>query len=668
MCKNISWSLLTLIFIAAGFGSLQAHPRLDSLLNSLKTQKADTGRALTLTELADYYSFIRADSTIYYARRAIDLSDSLHFPYGIFWGNRAILFVYNSVGDYPKAMEWAIKELHLAEKVANRPELIMAAQHLMGLVNFEMEYYDEATHWFHSAMEVQQENNIQRDDSFGPYTQIAVLFLKLNQLDSALFYAKKGIDASRTSTTRNRYFLALDVMGNVYAAVGNYDLAEQFYEAALLECDKANNLYIKARIFRDMARLFGKTDHPELFLYYTNASLEICKEYNFGNYALDVSNMLIDFYRRAREPDSALKYMQVMLTAKDSIFNQARAQQLMLLGFDEKQRQQAIENAKKNYQERMRFYGLLLILGVLLLLAAILYRNNLQRRKTNELLKSQKNDLENTLSELKSTQKQLIQSEKMASLGELTAGIAHEIQNPLNFVNNFSEVNEELILELKEAMQRGNIMEAAQLANDIQQNENKINHHGKRADAIVKNMLEHSRSSSAQKEPTDINAIADEYLRMAYHGYRAKDKAFNISIHTVFDDRIEKVNVIGQDIGRVLLNLYNNAFYSVSEKKKYLESAVVGADDASLFEPSIWVTTAKTGDRIEIIIRDNGIGIPHQIMDKIIQPFFTTRPAGEGTGLGLSLSYDIIKCHDGALKIDSEEGSYAEFVIQLPAN
>jgi len=667
MIKKISRAILVLLFVFIGCETIRAHPRLDSLLNKLSSTKADSGRAMAYVRLADYYSYIRADSTVFYAKKAIDLSDSLNFTYGKFWGNRAILFVYNSIGDYPKAMEWAIKDLRLAEKMRYRPEMLMVANHLIGLIDFEMEYYSDAIQRFHTSMELQQGEHILLDDAFGPYTQIAVLFLKLNQLDSALYYAKKGVDMIGEYTNLLRpYFLALDVMGNVYAASGQYDLAKEFYQSALVECDKANNLYVKARIFRDMARLAGKTGHPELLLFYAHASLDICKQYNFGNYSLDVSKMLIDFYQKAREPDSALKYMQVMLTAKDTIFNQARSQQLLLLGFDEKQRQQAIEAAKKDYQNQVRFYGMVSVLAVLLLLAGIQYRNNLQRRKTNELLNTQKANLESTLSELKSTQKQLIQSEKMASLGELTAGIAHEIQNPLNFVNNFSEVNEELIDEMKEAMQKGNISEATQLANDIRENETKINHHGKRADAIVKNMLEHSRSGTSQKEHTELNPLVDEYLRMAYHGYRAKDKTFNISIHTLYDESIGKVNVIGQDIGRVLLNLCNNAFYAVSEKKKRMDSTVGGLADTSLFEPSIWVTTAKVGDKIEIRIRDNGIGIAHDIMDKIMQPFFTTRPTGEGTGLGLSLSYDIIKSHNGTLKIDSEEGSYAEFVIELP--
>jgi len=266
--------------------------------------------------------------------------------------------------------------------------------------------------------------------------------------------------------------------------------------------------------------------------------------------------------------------------------------------------------------------------------------------------------VEKAYSELKSTQAQLIQSEKMASLGELTAGIAHEIQNPLNFVNNFSEVSNELLDEMKQELAMGNGQQAGQIADDVKQNLEKIIHHGKRADGIVKGMLMHSRASSGQKEPTDINVLADEYLRLSYHGLRAKDKTFQAKFETHFDKTIEKINVLPQDIGRVLLNLFTNAFYSVTKKNKQHPEG---------YEPCVSVTTKRLTNKIEIRVKDNGMGIPQKVMDKIFQPFFTTKPTGEGTGLGLSLSYDIItKGHGGELKAETKEGEFAEFIILLP--
>ncbi|MEP7108581.1 MAG: ATP-binding protein [Ferruginibacter sp.] len=265
--------------------------------------------------------------------------------------------------------------------------------------------------------------------------------------------------------------------------------------------------------------------------------------------------------------------------------------------------------------------------------------------------------LSQTFVSLKSTQTQLIQSEKMASLGELTAGIAHEIQNPLNFVNNFSEVNTELIEELEQEVDKGNLSVVKSIAKDIKENEQKINHHGKRADAIVKGMLQHSRSSTGIKEPTDINALVDEYIRLCYHGLRVKDKSFNATIKTDLDPSIEKLNIIPQDIGRVILNILNNAFFAVDEKRRS------GIEN---YDPTVSVNTNRINDIIEISIADNGNGVAQNLVDKIFQPFFTTKPTGQGTGLGLSLSYDIIKAHGGEIKVETKESEFTEFVILLP--
>jgi len=283
--------------------------------------------------------------------------------------------------------------------------------------------------------------------------------------------------------------------------------------------------------------------------------------------------------------------------------------------------------------------------------------------------------LQHSLEELKAAQAQLIQSEKMASLGELTAGIAHEIQNPLNFVNNFSEVSRELLDEMKTALDKDDKEEAKEIADDVIQNMEKILHHGKRADGIVKGMLQHSRSSSGQKELTDINALCDEYLRLAYHGWRAKDHSFNAKFETLFDESVGKIEVIPQDLGRVILNLINNAFFAVNEKSKTSQPPAPQPPKGGVsYEPTVTVSTSLSplsgrGIGGEVIIRicDNGTGIPAAIVEKIFQPFFTTKPTGQGTGLGLSLSYDIItKGHGGRLQVETSEGSGTCFIITLP--
>ncbi|MEJ2584774.1 MAG: ATP-binding protein [Robiginitalea sp.] len=273
-------------------------------------------------------------------------------------------------------------------------------------------------------------------------------------------------------------------------------------------------------------------------------------------------------------------------------------------------------------------------------------------------LEQKRKAVEQTLSELKAAQAQLVQSEKMASLGELTAGIAHEIQNPLNFVNNFSEVSTELLEEMKEELQNGDLEEVLAIADDLRQNLEKITHHGKRADGIVKGMLQHSRSSDGTKEPVDLNTVVDEYLRLAYHGMRARNKSFNASLETDYDGSIGEVILVPQDIGRVLLNLFTNAFYAVNEKKE---------TDPEAFQPMVSVKTKATENGVNIRVKDNGKGIPEAIKGKIFQPFFTTKPTGQGTGLGLSLSYDIVRAHGGEITVESEEGKGTEFNVILPS-
>ncbi len=296
------------------------------------------------------------------------------------------------------------------------------------------------------------------------------------------------------------------------------------------------------------------------------------------------------------------------------------------------------------------------------------YRNKQKDYNLSQLQKEEINDqkiiLEKTLMELKATQTQLIHHERMASLGELTAGIAHEIQNPLNFVNNFSEINQEMIEELKVELRGGNLDEVIAIANDLQQNEEKINHHGKRADAIVKSMLQHSRTNTGERQLTDINVLCDEFLKLSYQGLRAKDKTFNavptsIVLTTHFDPDLPKINVSQQDIGRVMLNLFNNAFYAVNQKSK---------TGATNYKPEVSVSTSAENGQLVIKVKDNGIGISDAIRDKIMQPFFTTKPTGEGTGLGLSLSYDIVvKGHGGSIQVNSVDGKGTEFIVILPA-
>ncbi len=445
------------------------------------------------------------------------------------------------------------------------------------------------------------------------YLNLAAAYARKKMQDSAIFYAHKSIAINQ----EHNYYRSL---------VSSYNSLSAFYswqknaDSSLFYAYKALDI---ARISHIRSGLNGA---------YKNLSL---------SYAL------------TNKTDSAYKYERLSNQLNDSLKN-VRIDNLTKyqnVAFNEQLRLKKLDEERTAYANKMSMLGLIALLTGILVVALILYRNNRQKQKANTVLES-------TLNNLKSTQAQLIQSEKMASLGELTAGIAHEIQNPLNFVNNFSEVNKELLIEMNEEINKGNLEEVKVIANNITENENKINHHGKRADAIVKGMLQHSQSSSGVKESVDINALSDEYLRLAYHGLRAKDNSFNATMKTDFDDSIGSIKIIPQDIGRVILNLITNAFYVVNEKSK---------QGIASYEPAVSISTKKEGNKILISVKDNGNGIPDSIKDKIFQPFFTTKPTGQGTGLGLSLSYDIVQAHGGEIKVSTKENEGTEFTIQLPA-
>ena len=476
---------------------------------------------------------------------------------------------------------------------------------------------------------------------------IGIIFIRLNQLDSALYFEKKALAYTESSGFYKYNGNLYSYLGTIYLKKGNYPLAKQNFAKAIQESEQQNNRYALALACIGLGNTFGFMGDKDSSIWYAKRGLQIS---NAPDLLANAYTSLSSIYKLRNNMDSAFFYQGLAMTEKENINNLEKLKQFENIGFDEQLKVQELEREKIENQNKIRTYSLLAGLAVISIIAFITYRNNRQKQKANKIL-------EKTLTDLKSTQAQLIHSEKMASLGELTAGIAHEIQNPLNFVNNFSEVNKELTVELEDELAKGNFSEARDIAKNIRDNEEKINHHSKRADAIVKGMLQHSRSGIGHKEPTDINALAEEYLRLAHHGLKAKDTSFNAIIKTSFDEMIGSINVIPQDIARVILNLITNAFYAVNEKSKH---GIIG------YEPTVEVITKMVKDKVEIKIKDNGNGIPQQLLDKIFQPFFTTKPTGQGTGLGLSLSYDIVKAHHGELKVETREGEGSTFTIQLP--
>jgi two-component system NtrC family sensor kinase len=596
------------------------------------------------------YRLGNTDSSLLYGQQALKSARQINYPRGEILALSFMSITMEQMGNLSKALEMAFKALQIAKTIKSESE---AALNAVGETYIILKDYPKALSYLQKQKSIcEASGNIEALAYANK--DIAVVFEEMNQPDSAIYYEQLAIqDFRKTGREEPQVY---ETLGNIKMKSGSPAEALNFYQKGLQISIKNNERRASAEAYNKIATFYKNVNQPDSGIYYARKGFEESQLISQKKTIQEAAGLLSELYEQ-KDTKESLRYLKIADAYKDSLFGAGNIEAIQTLVAQEEEHQKEIDAAKISYQNKLKQYALFAGLGILLLVASILYRNNRQKQKANKVL-------ETTLTNLKSTQAQLIQSEKMASLGELTAGIAHEIQNPLNFVNNFSEVNKELLVEMKDEIDKGNLEEAKTIAADVIENEEKINHHGKRADAIVKGMLQHSRTSSSQKELTDINALADEYLRLSYHGLRAKDKSFNANFKTDFDESIEKINIVPQDIGRVLLNLYNNAFYAVTEKAKQQTNGLPAGQAG--YEPTISVSTKKINNTVELTVKDNGNGIPQKVVDKIFQPFFTTKPTGEGTGLGLSLSYDIIKAHGGEIKVETKEGQGSGFIILLP--
>ena len=632
---------------------------IDRFAQLLTVANQDTDRALILAEFGLLYSFSNADSAMIYGQRALTLSQNINFLRGEARALHVLGGIHRILGDESESLEMLYKGLQIAEDNYYPFELSRCLNSI-GVLYYEFGDYSKSISYYLKSYNIDETIH---HSAIGivPLSNIVGCYIENKQLDSALIYAARAYNESKLLQSEGNPFpypmISMESffmsMGRIQFKMGNHPIAFAYMQ-------KANQINLKngyhralSSTYYSMADFFKLENQTDSCIYYAKKGLDEAYKMKFLREVSVNSNLLADQYE-SKDIKEAFHYLKIAKSADNERYSVKQTMSLQKTISDEQER-----------QNKVRQYSLLAGLGVFLLIAFILYRSNRQKQKANQLLFRQKEEIdlqrdkaEKALNSLTVTQAQLIHSEKMASLGELTAGVAHEIQNPLNFVNNFSEVNKELIGEMKQEIAKGNLEGVKSIAGDIEDNEDKIMHHGRRADAIVKSMLQHSRTSTGQKELTDINALADEYLRLSYQGLHARDKSFNATMKTDFGQTLGKINIIPQDIGRVLLNLYNNAFYAVSEKKKQLPEG---------YEPTVSVTTKKSGGKVEISVKDNGDGIPQKVKDKIFQPFFTTKPTGQGTGLGLSLSYDIVKAHGGEIKVNTQEGNHTEFVVQIPA-
>lgn len=642
-----------------------------ALRNEYAKAGNDSARYMASVKLYNYYDESNRDSALYYARMCLLYSENHGRKLNMAITRSHIAYQLLHIGRYGESLQSLLDAYKIAEDpdsekffwvydsivIPHRKRIhaLSYTHNIHGILMSRIQNTEEEIYHFTLSKKLALEiNNPVRlclaDMNLGR------IHIVIKKYDTALEYEKAAERTAFQSGFTGFLGFIYALQGIAYLNKHDTAQAKTMLHTAIGWADKELHYMSFALACFELAKLYVKDRNKDSALYYARKAMEMQlalratsnREFNLSQ----GYEVLSQAFELRGQRDSVYKYQVMALHAKDSIYRSRfdNVTAFHHLTLKESIRLQHIEEEKKIYQQQVRTYALLIGFVILLSVAVFLWRNNRQRKRINQNLKD-------ALDNLHATQSQLIHSEKMASLGELTAGIAHEIQNPLNFINNFSELNKELLEEMKVELGKGNTTDAADIAADVISNEEKISHHGKRADAIVKGMLQHSRSRSGTREPTDINALAEEYLRLAYHGLRAKNKFFTATLNTDFDPALGKIDVISQDIGRVLLNLVTNAFYAVDKKKQTLGEG---------FEPVVSVSTKKCEGMIEISVRDNGEGIPQPILDKIFQPFFTTKPTGEGTGLGLSLGYDIVKAHGGNLLVETVAGEHTIFTIQLP--
>lgn len=656
---------LLLLITCRGFAIAQKND-VDSLQKAYQKNKQDTTLVnLFLEKATKVYLYMNTDSGMICMRQSLALSRKIHYKHGEVRSLAGIATYLNIMGDLPGTLRQTFEVLPMAIRI-NDKRTIAQCYNNFGLTYTILNDQKKALENFHKALVITEKLHLY-DLEITENNNISKAYLDNNNLDLALFYTQKAYALSLKYNYTNNIGYLIRNFGTIQFKKGHYVQAINYYNKSIQSIPGKSNHYLLSEDYRRIAEAYGQLKKANSCIAFAKKGFEEAKLDNNPTLVLKATSLLTNVFKSIDNYKEAYNYQQIMLKAQDSLFSQQKTLQIQTLAFNQEQQKREIESAKIAYQTKIRFYSLLSVLGVLILIAFILLYANQKRKKANDLLKHrneeieiQRKSLEKTLEKLKTTQTQLIQSEKMASLGELTAGIAHEIQNPLNFVNNFSEVNTEMIDELEVEINAGNVNEALSIAADIKENEKKINHHGKRADFIVKGMLLHSRKNTGERQLTNINLLADEFFKLSYHGLRAKDKSFNAEMVTHFDENLPKVNIVQQDIGRVLLNLFNNAFYAVNQKQKTAHKG---------YKPEVMVSTSVENTYVIIRVKDNGIGIPDAIKDKIMQPFFTSKPPGEGTGLGLSLTYDIVvKGHGGKIEVNSKEGEGSEFIIRLPIN
>ena len=616
--------------------------------------------------LGGIYTEANPDSAIYYTRKALQLAQESQDPIREAYAYGQMGYDLLFLGNYPEALKLTLRGVEIANKTNDVAE--QSAQYrLLGNVYFFQNDITRSIHYYDTAESLLDREQVMESKSTRSaiYVSKARAYLKLGVLDSALLYANRSYQLAQKNYFNTITARLLNILGNIYEKMGNDSASLDYFHRGIKFSIQYNSASAVIQTYNSLAQYFLLHKKTDSALWYANKAVD---QISTSGVILDqpeTYRILSEVFRMKNDIGNAYKYWGLMQSAKDSLLGMNKVEQMKMIEFGEQQQKIQEKANELAYKNKARTSALIAGIALLMIIAGLLWRTTNIKQKSYAALKiqqaeteRQRTNAEHNLTRLQETQALLIHSEKMASLGELTAGIAHEIQNPLNFVNNFSEVNTELIEELQHDIGTGNVENAKIIAEEIGRNEQKINHHGKRADAIVKSMLQHSKESKGQLERTNITDLVAESVKLGQQGLQTKYSDLNIAINKNLDPEAVSLLIIPQDISRVLLDLFSNSFYAVAEKKKMAGSNV--------FEPLVSVSTRKNNDFVEIRITDNGIGISKNIIDKVFQPFFTTKPAGQGTGLGLSLSYDIIKAHRGHISVESSNADRTTLLIQLP--
>ncbi|MGY3091434.1 two-component system NtrC family sensor kinase [Hymenobacter sp. UYAg731] len=656
--------LLFLWLCLTGWGHY-AHaqnPATDSLRRMLAHTPADSARVLLLLELGRTYRASQPDSTMYLAQQAWQLARRLNFDKGRGRAQGMIGMVLRERGELPKAYANQLIALQISRQ-SHDPEGEAYNLNCLGNISLDLRQYPQAIGYYR-ASEALYRRLHRLPWVAGTLTNLGSCYEKLNRLDSALVLQQRA-ESLLAQNLRPRLAVALARrnMGMVQARLGHYPEAFAYYRRALHETQAANDFRNRAMAHYHMALLFEQLHQPDSSLLHAHAALRNAQTVSYRLTVMDAGALLARLYQARHRPDSAFHYQSLAGTARDSLYGPEKFQQLELLAFTEQQqqlRQRALQQQQTASYQRA---GLLSLLGVLLTVALVLGWANRRQRRANLLLnernaqiEAQRNSLDEALTEVRAVQAQLVAAEKWAFVGELSAGIANELQNPLAFMRKFADVSADLLdhegTTLPEGLEQ-------QIMNGLKQNLREISQHGQRASSIIADMLAHARPGPRQPVPTDLNALVADNLRLAYQGAPDQQLTPAVELETHFDPAVGTVAAVPQELGRALLNLFANAFYAV---RQHQHTSGPG------FQPQVSVQTRRVGGEVEVQVDDNGFGIPAGVVERVFQPFFTTKPAGDGTGLGLSLAYDIItKGHQGTLTVETQVGKFTRFTVRLPA-